>query len=182
MWYTINMNTKKMIKTTLVAGLFFLALGGWLLHIRIHPITKTIDNIIPVISGIISVFVLPILFWFGPTVSLAYIINGFLVKLGAIIMAHFSITHFKDPVTPVTIILNTTFADILILWGKFAIGKAIFNLEFLRSDKDAAAKGRFFRYPNMGWWWVHLFALALVYALGNVFWKLGGSNARVLPV
>lgn len=165
------MNRKNKIKTILIASLFFLALGGWLLHLRIHPFIKDSDNIIPLISGILSVFCLPLLFYFSSTVPLAYIINGFLAILGTIIMAQFSIVNFKGPFTFGNIILLSTFADIAILWGKFSVGKAIFDLEYLKTDKDAAAKGRFFRYPNMGWWWVHLFALATVYALGNIIWK-----------
>lgn len=165
------MNRKKLIKITLVVGLFFLTLGGWFLHNRIHPFPKSINFIIPFISGIVSVFCLPLLFWFRRTLVLAYILNGFSAIIGTILMTHFSIVKFEGPVTPLTIILNTTLADIAILWGKFALGKAIFSLEFLKSETDAAPKGRFFRYPNMGWWWVHLFALATVYALGNVFWK-----------
>ena len=86
-------------------------------------------------------------------------------------MAQFSIAKFKGPVTAINIILNTTLADIAILWGKFAVGKALFDLQFLKSDTDATAKGRFFRYPNMGWWLAHLFALALVYTLGGIIWK-----------
>ncbi len=159
------------LKATLISGLFFLALGGWLLHLRIHPPAKAVGNVIPFISGIISVFCLPFLFWFRPTIALAYIINGFLVIIGTIVMTHFSIITFKGPITPANLILNTTFADIAILWGKFAVGKALFSLEFLKSETDVAAKGRFFRYPNMGWWWAHLFALATVYALGSIFWK-----------
>jgi hypothetical protein len=165
------MNRKKMLKVTLIAGLFCLALGGWLLHLRIHPLVKGADYYIPFISGIISVFCIPLLFWFRRTINLAYIANGFLVIIGTITMAQFSIVNFKVPVTAVNIIVNTLFADIAILWGKFAIGKAIFDLELLKSDADTARKGRFFRYPNMGWWLVHLFALALVYALGNIIWK-----------
>lgn len=166
-----EMHRKKMVKITLIACLFFIALGGWFLHIRIHPLVKNADNVIPLISGIISVFCIPLLFWFDSKVALAYIINGFLVIIGTITMAHFSIVNFKGPAAPVNIILNSTFADISILWGKFAIGKALFDLQYLKSDKDMAPKGRFFRYPNMGWWWAHLFVLAAVYSLGNVFWK-----------
>ena len=165
------MHRKEMIKAVLIASLFFLAFGGWLLHLRIHPLAKDADNAIPLISGILSVFCLPILFCFGRTINLAYIINGFLAILGTITMAQFSIVNFKGPGTLENIILNSTFADIAILWGKFLLGKAIFDFEYLKSDKAAAVKGRFFRYPNMGWWWVHLFALAAVYALGNIFWK-----------
>lgn len=165
------MTRKKIIKITLVIGLFFLSLGGWLLHLRIHPLAKNNANFIPFISGILSVFCLPFLFWFKRTLSLGYIINGFMVILGTITMAHFSIVYFKGPVNFLTVILNTTLADIAILWGKFTLGKALFDLEFLKSDKDITAKGRFFRYPNMGWWWVHLFGLTVVYALGNIIWK-----------
>ena len=165
------MNRKMKIKAALVVSLFFLAFGGWLLHLRIHPLTKTPYDIIPLISGIVSVFCLPILFCFSRTIALAYIVNGFLAILGTITMAQFSIVNFKGPVTLENIILNSTFADIAILWGKFSLGKALFDFEYLKSDNDLAAKGRFFRYPNMGWWWAHLFALAVVYALGNILWK-----------
>lgn len=165
------MNKKKALKATLVAGLFSLALGGWLLHLRIHPLAKGADNLIPCVSGIVSVFCLPFLFWFRRTLNLAYIINGFSVILGTITMAQFSIVNFKGPITPINIILTTTLADIAVLWAKFAIGKSILDLESLKSNTDTAVKGRTFRYPNMGWWLAHLFALSTVYALGNIFWK-----------
>jgi len=161
-----------MIKTTLIAGLFLVSLGGVLLHSRIHPVTKNAANIIPLIFGLVSVFFIPFLFWFRRTLNLAYIVNGFSVIIGTIAMAHFSIAHFQGDLILPNIILNTLFADIAVLWGKFALGQALFSLEFLKSDADiVAAKGRFLRYPNMGWWWVHLFALATVYTLGNILWK-----------
>ncbi len=165
------MNKKKKVKIMLIGSLFFLALGGLFLHLRIHSLTRNQSNFIPFITGMISVLCLPVLFWFRRTITLAYIINGFFVIIGMITMTHFSIVNFSSPVTFTGIFLNTTFADISILWGKFAVGKALFDLEFLKSDMDVAAKGRFFRYPNMGWWWVHLFAMATVYALGNILWK-----------
>jgi hypothetical protein len=67
--------------------------------------------------------------------------------------------------------MNTTFADIMLSWGKFTVGKALFDLEALRTETDVTVKGRFFRYPNMGWWWVHLVALTAVYSLGHVIWR-----------
>jgi hypothetical protein len=165
------MNRKTMIKTTLITALFCLALGGWLLHMRIHPYSKNFDNIIPFVTGIVSVFCLPLLFCFSATVELAYILNGFLVILGTILMANLSIAHFEGPLALGNILMNTTFADIMLLWGKFAVGKALFGLERLKSDTDTIPKGRFFRYPNMGWWWVHLAGLSTIYALGNILWK-----------
>lgn len=160
-----------MIKVTLIASLFFLALGGWCLHLRIHPPVKDADHLIPFISGILSVFCLPLLFWHKRTVALAYVLNGFLVIIGTVTMAHFSIVHFQGPVTLANILLMTTLADIAVLWAKFGLGKALFDLEFLKSETDAVSKGRFFRYPHMGWWWVHLVGIAAIYTFGNLFWK-----------
>ncbi len=165
------MNKKLKLKNTLILGLFFLGLGGWLLHTRIHPISKDKDFLIPFATGITSILILPLLFWLKRTIGFAYVLNGFIAIIGTVTMAHYSVLNFKGPVSLVNILFTTTLADIFILWGKFAIGKSIFDLETLKSDADIAAKGRFFRYPNMGWWWIHLIAVASVYAIGNIFWK-----------
>ena len=109
------MTRKKVIKTTLIAGLFFLAFGGWCLHLRIHPPAKDADNLIPFISGILSVFCLPVLFCYRKTIAWAYILNGFSVILGTVTMAHFSMVHFQGPVTMSNILLTTTLADIVVL-------------------------------------------------------------------
>jgi len=165
------MNKKKILKLTLIFELFVLGLGGWLLHYRIHPLTKGAIYYIPFISGIVSVFCLPILFWFRKTLNVAYIINGFLVIIGTILMANFSIKYFQGPLTLTNIIVNTLFADIALAWGKFGVGKALYVLEYLKSDADTVSKGRYFRYPNLGWWWAHLVGLTAVYVAGNLLWK-----------
>jgi hypothetical protein len=165
------MNKKKVIKITLILGLFAVCLGGWLLHLRIHPPSKNAAYLIPFFSGLISVFALPLFFCFRRTVTLGYIAGGFLVILGTITMAHFSIEHFEGPVTLTTLITGTLFADIAVLWGKFSLGRALYLLEFLKADTDSLPKGRYFRYPNMGWWWVHLAGMSMIYALGNILWK-----------
>ena len=160
-----------MLKSTLIVGLIFLAFGGWLLHLRTHPPLMDSDNLVPFISGIVSILILPLLFWFRSTIAYAYVINGFLVILGTITMAHFSIVHFNGPLSLAGILFNTTLADISLLWGKFVVGKALFDLELLRSDQDTIPSGRYFRYPNTGWWLVHLVMLSVVYALGHILWK-----------
>ena len=164
------MTRKLSLKRTLIAGLILLSLGGWLLHLRAHP-PVTDETLIPFATGLISVFLLPILFSFRKTLVLAYLTNGFIAIIGTILMAHFSIANFEPPVTLKDIFLGTTFMHIMLLWGKFIVGKAIFDLEFLKTDTDPAPKGRFFRYPNTGWWLVHLVTISIVYALGNIFWK-----------
>jgi hypothetical protein len=165
------MNRKEVLKTTLITGLVFLALGGWLMHTRFHPPQADADNLVPFISGLISIIVLPVMFWFRPTLAYAYVINGFLVILGTITMAHFSIVKFGLPTSLGALFFGSMLPDIVLLWGKFVFGKAIFDLDFLKSDQDVQPKGRYFRYPNTGWWLVHLVLLSLVYALGHLLWK-----------
>ncbi len=165
------MTNKDRIKLTLICGLAVLSLGGWLLHFRSHPPFMDAYNMIPFLSGIASVIIVPLLFWFRPTVVLAYLINGFAVILGTILMAHYSIVNFKGPLSLETLVFYTMFPDIAMLWGKFFMGKALFDLEFLKTDQDLVPKGRYFRYPNTGWWLVHLIAWSLVYALGNILWR-----------
>ena len=86
-------------------------------------------------------------------------------------MGYFSIVHFEGTLAITSIFLNTLFADICLAWAKFAVGKALYDIEYLKSDSDTVLKGRYFRYPNMGWWWVHLVGLTVVYAAGNLLWK-----------
>ena len=76
------MTRKKIIKTALIFALVFLALGGWCLHLRIHPPSKDEDNLIPFLSGIFSVFCLPFLFCYRRTLTSAY--GGYRCLVGEI--------------------------------------------------------------------------------------------------
>jgi len=160
------------VRLTLILALFFLALGGWLFHLQYHEPAKDAENYIPTVAGLISVFVTPVLFIFRATIPFAYLINGITTIIGTIAMVHFSIKNPPDVWTLKTILLGTLLADILILWGKFAVGKALFELESAMRQPDAPMrKGRFFRFPNMGFWYVHVVTLTVVYLLGAYLWK-----------
>ncbi len=160
------------MRLVLILAIFFLALGGWLLHLRIHPIAKDAENYIPVVAGFISVIVIPVLFIFRSTIPFAYLLNGMTVIIGTITMTHFSIENPPQVWTLQTIFLGTCLADILMLWGKFAVGKALFEMEITVNHPDAPIRsGRFFRFPNMGFWFAHLVTLTAVYIIGIYFWK-----------
>ncbi|MCX5632874.1 MAG: hypothetical protein NTW93_04260 [Phycisphaerae bacterium] len=165
------MTIRAYIKTMLLVGLVTLSIGGILRHSRIHPIKTNYSNLVPAVSCILSILVVPTLFCFRKTIAYGYVINGFLVIVGTITMAHFSIAHWPNPLTLQAIFMNTLLADILILWGKFFIGKSIFDLEFLGYDATRGKKGITYRYPNMGWWVVHLAAVSIVYYLGFILWR-----------
>ena len=165
------MSQKQKLRVCLVAGLFFVSLGGWLLHMRIHPISNLAVNWVPFLAGLISVMAIPVMFLFRRTVAYAYVINGMLVIIGTITMTHFSFARPPEKIGFLTLVTETLFMDILILFTNFMLGKALFELEMLKTDETSARHGRFFRYPNMGWWFVHLCALSIVYVLGHFLWR-----------
>lgn len=166
------MTKKDNVRLILIFALFLLALGGWLFHLQYHEPAKDAENYIPAVAGLISVFVTPVLFVFRPTVPFAYLLNGMTTIIGTIAMVHFSIKNPPEVWTLKTILLGTLLADILLLWGKFAVGKALFELETAVRQPDAPMrKGRFFRFPNMGFWYVHVVTLTVVYLLGAYLWK-----------
>jgi len=151
---------KKKIKILLIFGLFFASLGGGMMHYAYHPFAETGFGWVPFIVGLITVLLVPILFYFRKTLHLAYLLNGFAVIIGTITMGHFALE--VAPIWP----------DILILWVKFAIGRAIFCLEIYPMDSHPRVKGwNLIRYPQMGFWFVHLVLWTLVYFLGNHFWR-----------
>ncbi len=162
---------KQKLRLLLVAGLFFVSLGGWMLHVRIHPLLKLAANYVPFIAGLMSITAVSAMFLFRKTVAYAYVINGMLVIIGTITMTHFSLAHPPEHTTFYTIMFNTLFPDIVVLFTNFMLGKALFELEMLKNEETRARQGRFFRYPNMGWWFVHLVSLSAVYLLGHLLLK-----------
>jgi hypothetical protein len=166
------MKKKDYLRFTLILAIFFLALGGWLLHLRIHPLAKNVEHYIPAVAGFISVIIIPLLFIFRSTTPFAYLLNGMTVIIGTIAMTHFSIKNPPPEWTVQTILLGTLLADIILLWGKFALGKALFEMEVtLNHPEDTIRSGRFFRFPNMGFWLAHVVTLTVVYSIGVYFWK-----------
>jgi hypothetical protein len=162
---------KEKVRVLLVLGLFFISLGGWLLHMRIHPISKLAAGWVPLIAGLIGVTAVPVMFLIRRLAAYAYVINGMLVIIGTITMAHFSLAHPPEKFGLQTLFMGTLLPDILVLFTNFMLGKSLFELEMLKTEETAVRHGRFFRYPNLGWWFVHLFALSAVYALGHLLWK-----------
>ena len=152
---------KKHLKDLLILGLFFLSVGGTMLHMAVHPISKNAYGYIPLVSGIAASILIPIFFMFRKTLHLANILNGFTVIIGTITMAYFSFV--KHPIYP----------DIIMLWSKFFVGYVIFRLELhnVEAPEVKITGLRLLRYPNMGFWFVHLFALVIVFTLGNMLWR-----------
>jgi hypothetical protein len=165
------MTIKTHVKSTLLLALIVVSLGGLLLHLRIHPVSKNTSNLLPVVSGILSIIVVPVLFSTKKTIGYGYTLNGFLVIIGTIAMSHFAFANWPQPSTLESIVMKTTLPDIIVLLGKFFIGKAIFDLELFGYDPGKQKAGITYRYPNTGWWLVHFAAVSGVYALGGWLWR-----------
>lgn len=165
------MTNRTYVKSTLLGALMVLSIGGFLLHLRIHPFAQNSSNIVPIISCLLSIIVVPLLFSFRKTISYGYVLNGFLAIIATVTMSHFAIVHWPVPATLKAVILTTTIPDILIVWSKFFIGKSLFDLETFGYDPNKVRQGKTYRYPNMGWWLVHLVAVSIVYSLGNILWR-----------
>ncbi len=162
------MTIRSYIRVMGLAALVALALGGFLLHIRIHPPAGNASFLSNIITGILSIAVVPVLFLRKETVPYGYVLNGFIAIVGTVTMAHFSLAHPPAGFSPAGILLKTTLPDIFILWGKFFIGKMLFDCEVYGYNAALEKKGVWYRYPNLGWWFVHLAVVCLVYYAGHL--------------
>ena len=104
---------------------------------------------------------MPILLVFKKTAIIGYLINGMSVVIGSVVMVHFTLT--VPPVISISgIFLYTTIPYILILFPKLLIGQSVLLYYYPRG------RGRMF---TPGWWTRHFLYVAIMYALGNIFWK-----------
>ena len=165
------MTTRIYIRLILLGALVTLSVAGFIIHSRVHLITQNPSFIVPFAAGILSIAVIPVLFWFKKTLAYGYVLNGFLCILGTVTMTHFAIARWSAPTAPPDLLLKSMVIDILILWGKFFVGKALFELETLGDGPDGPKTGITYRYPNMGWWLIHMVAVSFVYTLGNRLWS-----------
>ena len=108
-----------------VWALFFISAGGLLLHVRIHSPGKSLFNWIPLASGVMTTFALPIMFNFRRTVAWAYLLNLAAVIVGTVTMAYYSAANWQGPVTVGALLLRSTLPDILILLAKVPLGHHI---------------------------------------------------------
>ncbi len=167
------MTQKRYLSMTLVMCLLMISIGGFIIHTTSHPVSDNQAYLVPFIAGIVSVLVLPIMFLNKRLIAYAYLANGMLVIIGTITMLHFTFVSLPRRFSLNYLIMKTNLPEILILWGIFAVGKLIYDLESTTvNNLDAQKpKGKFIRFPNMGYWLIHLGTLSIVYYLGHVLWR-----------
>lgn len=123
---------KMQLKSILVVTLVLLGLGGWLKHVSVHPFVR--DDIftplflVPVTIGILDVAVVPALFISRKWAPLGYLLNGMFVLLGTILMLHFPFLTDRPPRSLDVFVFNTTFRDVVTLWGDFMVGAVLYRM------------------------------------------------------
>jgi hypothetical protein len=129
-----------MTTKALLLALFLIALGGFLLHYRIHPFMVpdkanpggflfSQSNFMAFIFPLADVLLVTFLFAFRRTAVYGFLLNGLIVIYGTIFMAHFSLAQLGGKSLPIEAwILKSTLPDIAILWGDFFVGKALYDL------------------------------------------------------
>jgi hypothetical protein len=120
--------TKKQVHLPILA-FFLVSLGGLILHLRIHPPVLEgklrVFFLVPAVFAGAATFILPFMFNSRKLYPYAYMINLAAVITGTVTMAYFSVTHWKGPVTIMTIVFNSTFPDIVILLAKLPLAHSI---------------------------------------------------------
>jgi hypothetical protein len=138
---------KKEIRAPILA-LFLLSLGGLLIHIRIHPVVEmpwrsapaSAFNLAAVIPGVLTALLVPPLLNYRRTVAWGYMLNWATVLIGTVTMAYYSLV--KDPPDNFTlqwVLLQSTLADILILWAKVPLGHAVLRYFRPKGGKGGAS-------------------------------------------
>jgi hypothetical protein len=119
-------------KNVLIISLALLGLGGWMQHVSVHPSVRegvfTPLFVAPALVGVLDVVVVPVLFLSKKTAPWGYLLNGMFVLLGTILMLHFPFLAGKPPASAVSFLLNTPLRDVVILWGDFLVGAALYRM------------------------------------------------------
>jgi hypothetical protein len=117
----------------LLAALVLLGFAGLLAHARVHPFVTPTGlrwSVLPAtLLSLADVLLVTFLFTRRGTAVYGYVLNGFLVIYGTVLMGHFSIATLAAPGThALDWISRSTFIDIVIAGADFLIGKALYQV------------------------------------------------------
>lgn len=126
-------------RRVLLWALFFVALGGFLFHVRIHPFLVPDKEhpgqllfrgpfVAASLLPLLDLIVVTALLARRSTAPLGYLLNGLIVVYGSVLMGHYTLATLapKGP-TLADWLLKSTFPDIAIAAGDFLIGKALYD-------------------------------------------------------
>lgn len=152
-----------------VFTLVLLSAGGLLMHLGWHPpLLPGLphgegENLIPFLFGLAGIVAVPLLVCSKRTWLAGYLINGFGVIAGTVMMAYDSIASWQAMPAPDQLLLHSNLPLILILLAKLPVGQRV-----LSHHKPNGA-GRMF---TPGWWVRHFIYLSAVFAAGELVGRI----------
>jgi len=126
--------------TLLVAIHILLTFGGLMLHLRIHPPTKSLYFWWAAPTGAFSLLLIPFLYLRPSTVAWGVLLNFFAVAIGVIGMGYFSVMTIERPLTVMKLLFGSTLPDIALLLAKFPL--ALLILKEMRPEIGPAGEGK----------------------------------------
>lgn len=119
-----------MLPTPIIApiwALILIALGGLLLHLRVHPPEESVYYWLPAAVGFVNIVLLPGLLKRRRTAGWGYALTVLSAVVGAVTMAWHSAVEFKQPLTLGNLLLRTTFPDIVLALAKVPIAYVVLD-------------------------------------------------------
>lgn len=150
------------------AALALLSAGGLLIHYSWHapPLPGSPGpwaNFIPLLFGIAGVVAVPPLVSHRRTWLVGYLVNGFAVVVGTVLMAYYDVSTWHTLPGPADLLLHSNLSSILILMAKLPVGQRV----LLHYRPNGA--GRMF---TGSWWTRHFLYVAAVFAAGALIGRI----------
>ena len=98
-----------------------ISLGGMLIHLKLHPVGKSLYFLWASPVSAFSLLVIPFLYLRSSTVAWGFMLNVGTVLIGTIGMSYYFMLTFEGPLTLSRIIMESTLPGILVLWAKVPI-------------------------------------------------------------
>ena len=102
-----------------------ISLLGLVIHLQVHPLSRSLYFWWAAPVSFFSLAVLPVLFLQGKTVGWGYLLNACAVAIGTIGMGYFSLLTFEPPLTMHRLFSESTLPNILLLWIKLPLAHLI---------------------------------------------------------
>ncbi|HVO76862.1 MAG TPA: hypothetical protein VMT60_02655 [Candidatus Bathyarchaeia archaeon] len=151
-----------------VYSIVLLSFGGWLAHVRVHPISFGPSDptnpilFVPFFAGIVAIVAVPFLLNSARTFIAGYLINGMSVVVGTIGMAAFSLSRPPSPLTFHSVLTGTMLGSIVLSLPKLFLGQMVLYHYHPRG------MGRLF---TPFYWARHFVYLGAIFALGRFLWR-----------
>ncbi|MFP3982128.1 MAG: hypothetical protein ACLFV2_00350 [Desulfurivibrionaceae bacterium] len=116
-----------------------ISLVGMAAHLDQHPPGQSLFFWWPVLGGVVSLVVVPLLYARPATVAWGFLFNAMFVVIGTLGMAYFLLITFEGSLTFYRLITESTLPKIFLLWTRLLV--AWFILTEMEALKISTADG-----------------------------------------